>query len=94
MRAHPAGPLHADIQVPGNTAGARPTAAAELDALAGRRPERRAALRDRGSGTSRRREKHILLAARDLAHDLCASGGADGPAVEHSRAEIARLRGL
>jgi diaminopimelate decarboxylase len=34
VRAHPAGPLHADLQVPGNTAGPRPSDAAELDALA------------------------------------------------------------
>jgi diaminopimelate decarboxylase len=34
VRAHPAGPLHADIQIPGNTAGPRPVDAAELDALA------------------------------------------------------------
>jgi diaminopimelate decarboxylase len=34
VRAHPAGPRHADIQVPGSNAGARPTDAAELDALA------------------------------------------------------------
>jgi diaminopimelate decarboxylase len=34
VRAHPAGPLHADLLVPGNTAGARPSDAAELDALA------------------------------------------------------------
>lgn len=67
--------------------------AAELDALAGGRRQRRAAVRHRADGTSRRHERHVLAAARDLAHDLCASGGAESPAVMHSRAEIARLRG-
>ncbi|MGI9004392.1 MAG: diaminopimelate decarboxylase [Pseudonocardia sp.] len=35
MRAHPAGPLHAEIQVPPETAGPRPVDAAGLDELAG-----------------------------------------------------------
>ncbi|MCY7342265.1 MAG: diaminopimelate decarboxylase [Pseudonocardia sp.] len=34
MRAHPAGPLHAGIQAPSNTAGARPVDALALDELA------------------------------------------------------------
>ncbi len=34
MRAHPAGPLHADMQAVSNTAGAHPVDAAGLDALA------------------------------------------------------------
>ncbi|MEV6244536.1 diaminopimelate decarboxylase [Lentzea sp. NPDC051838] len=33
MRAHPAGPRHADVMVPGNTAGDRPTTADQLDYL-------------------------------------------------------------
>ncbi|MFI9010162.1 diaminopimelate decarboxylase [Actinosynnema sp. NPDC053489] len=33
MRAHPAGPRHADVLVPSNTAGNRPATTAELDAL-------------------------------------------------------------
>ncbi|MFD7653634.1 diaminopimelate decarboxylase [Actinosynnema sp. NPDC059797] len=33
MRAHPAGPRHADVLVPANTAGRRPTTPAELDRL-------------------------------------------------------------
>ncbi|WP_454049874.1 hypothetical protein [Cellulomonas sp. Marseille-Q8402] len=37
--------------------------------------------------------KHVLTAALDLAHDLSEIAGADTPAVERSRAEIARLRG-
>lgn len=66
--------------------------APELDALAGHRRERRTALAQRAEGTSRRQEKHVLHAARDLAHDLCESGGENSPAVEDARAEIARLR--
>ncbi|MEV6602862.1 diaminopimelate decarboxylase [Kutzneria sp. NPDC051319] len=33
MRAHPAGPRHADVMVPANTAGTRPSTSDELDAL-------------------------------------------------------------
>ena len=62
----------------------------ELDALTGHRKERRAGAEGR---RSRRREKHVLEAARDLAQDLAAGDGEDTPAVMHSRAEIARLRG-
>ena len=64
----------------------------ELTALAGRRRDRKAAVRHRAAGTSRRREKHVLRAGRDLAHDLATAGGDDSPEVLHSRAEIARLR--
>lgn len=67
--------------------------ASELDALAGDRRARRAALRHRAPRLSRRREKHVLAAARDLAGELSAAGGAETPPVEHARAEIARLRG-
>jgi RsiW-degrading membrane proteinase PrsW (M82 family) len=69
----------------------------ELRALTGarshRRRDRRAAVEGRAEGVSRRREKHVLTAALDLAHDLSEGGGADTLAVERSRAEIARLRG-
>lgn len=33
MRAHPAGPRHADVLLPGNTAGPRPAGVAEIDEL-------------------------------------------------------------
>ena len=70
----------------------------ELTALTGershRRRDRRAAVRARPDGVSRRQEKHVLTAALDLAHDLSESRGEDTGRVEHSRAEIARLRGL
>ena len=65
---------------------------AELDALTGHRKDKRTALKRRPENVSRRREKHVLRAVRDLAEDLAASGGTDTPEVEHSRAEIERLR--
>ena len=70
----------------------------ELTALAGqrssRRKDRKAAVKGRADGISRRREKHVLAASLDLAHDLSESNGDNTPAVEHSRAEIQRLRAL
>lgn len=65
---------------------------AELAAVTGYRRDRRAAVRGRADGVSRRREKHVLTAARDLAHDLAASGGDDTPQVQATRGEVARLR--
>ena len=69
---------------------------AELDAVAGdrrqRRHARRTALRSRPKGVSRRREKHVMKATLDLAHDLAAAGGGESRQVAHSRTEIARLR--
>jgi RsiW-degrading membrane proteinase PrsW (M82 family) len=67
---------------------------AELDAAAGRRRDRKAAVKRRPEGMGRRREKHVLRAAGDLAEDLAEAGGYDSPAVLHSRAEIGRLRDL
>ncbi|MFO6453289.1 MULTISPECIES: PrsW family intramembrane metalloprotease [unclassified Aeromicrobium] len=68
----------------------------ELAALAGarsrRRKDRKAAIKKRADEVSRRREKHILAAGLDLAHDLSESHGAESPEVAHSRAEIQRLR--
>ncbi len=65
---------------------------AELDALTGHRGDTRGAVRSRAGGVSRRREKHVLQAARDLAADFAEGGGEDTPDVVHARAEIARLR--
>ncbi len=68
----------------------------ELTALAGersrRRKDRKAALEGRAEGISRRREKHVLAASLDLAHDLAESHGQETQTVEQSRAEIQRLR--
>lgn len=79
--------LMRDIMAPEVAAGT--LTQPELDALTGHRKERRRALKAGG----RRREKHVLKAARDLAQDLAAGDGQDTPDVMHSRAEIARLRG-
>lgn len=68
----------------------------ELTALTGdqsrRRKDRKAAIEGRDDGVSKRRQKHVLAASLDLAHDLSESDGKDTPAVQHSRAEIQRLR--
>jgi hypothetical protein len=68
----------------------------ELVALTGeqsrRRKDRKAAIKGRADGVSKRRERHVLAAALDLAHDLSESGGEESSAVLHSRKEIARLR--
>ena len=68
----------------------------ELQALTGerkhRRRDRKAAVKGRAEGVSRRREKHVLAAALDLAHDLSESPAGDSASVQHSRAEITRLR--
>jgi protease PrsW len=79
-----------DILTPEVTTGV--LTEAELTALAGRTKDRRAAVRGRGDGMTRRREKHVLRAARDLAQDLSAAGGEETPQVQHSRAEVQRLR--
>ena len=66
---------------------------AEYDALVGHREDRKAAVKTRGDDMSRRREKHVLRAARDLVKELAQAGGRETPEVAHARAEIARLRG-
>lgn len=64
----------------------------EFDAAVGHKQERKAAVSNRPDGVRRRAEKHVIVAARELGHDLAAFGGTDSAEVEHSRAEIARLR--
>jgi RsiW-degrading membrane proteinase PrsW (M82 family) len=76
-----------DIMAPEVTLGT--ITDAEFEALTGHRRQQRSAFRARGAGISRHREKHILRAARDLAEDLARG---DAAAIEHSRAELARLR--
>jgi len=41
----------------------------------------------------RRRTKHVLEATNELADEIAEAYGTDTPAVEHARAEIARVRG-
>jgi RsiW-degrading membrane proteinase PrsW (M82 family) len=79
-----------DIMAPEVAAGT--ITETELNALTGHHKERRVALRARSQGVTRRREKHVLRAARDLAADLAAASGGETPEVAHARAEIARLR--
>jgi RsiW-degrading membrane proteinase PrsW (M82 family) len=80
-----------DIMAPEVAAGT--ITDAELAALCGHHREERRALRARPDGVTRRRERHVLRAARDLAAELAEAGGADTPEVAHARAEIGRLRG-
>jgi protease PrsW len=62
----------------------------ELDAAVGSRKVRRRFVK---SQPSHRRAKHILAATTDLADEIASSYAHDTPQVEHSRAEIVRLRG-
>ncbi len=41
---------------------------------------------------ARRARKHLRQSILDLTHDVAAAKGADSPEVQHSRAEVARLR--
>lgn len=41
---------------------------------------------------ARRARKHLRRAILDLAHDIAEAKGSDSPAVQHSRAEVERLR--
>lgn len=70
----------------------------ELTALAGessrRRRDRKTAVKGRADGLSKHQEKRIFAAIHDLAHDLSTSHGHETPEVEHSRAEIDRMRAL
>lgn len=67
---------------------------AELDAVAGTRKARRTVAAHPEAGMSKRAERRVFTAARDLAHDLALSSGDDSDQVRHSRGEIARLRNL
>jgi protease PrsW len=62
----------------------------EVDAVAGTRKDRKAFLHQ--AADRRRTARHILTGATDLARQIARDRGADTPAVQHARAEIARLR--
>lgn len=65
----------------------------ELGTLSGDRKARRA-YRKAGHGVSeKRRRRHLLEAAHDLAEELAGSGGRDTARVQYARTEISRLRG-
>jgi protease PrsW len=59
-----------------------------LAAVSGLRRQRRAYRRRLHS---RRRARHTIEAASDLAQEIARSGGADTPAVDHARSELLRL---
>ncbi len=61
-----------------------------LDAVSGLRKQRRAYRRHL---RARRRSRHLVEAARDLAHEIARADGNDTPEVEHARSELRRLRG-
>ena len=42
---------------------------------------------------NRRRARHLMESAGDLAHEIAASGGEETPRVAHARVELQRLRG-
>jgi RsiW-degrading membrane proteinase PrsW (M82 family) len=77
-----------DLLIPESEAGV--VDAALLDAVSGVRKNRTAYRRHLHS---RRKARHLIEAAHDLAHALADSAGAESPAVTHARAELVRLAG-
>ena len=73
--------------------GGRDHAALELDALSGRRKERKAYIKAGKGYRNHRVARHVLHAATDLAEEIARAGGADNDRVLHARAELARVRG-
>ena len=59
-----------------------------LDAVSGLRKENKA-YRKRVHG--RRKARHLVEAAHDLAHEIARAGGADTPRIDHARSELRRL---
>jgi len=60
-----------------------------LDAVSGLRRDRK---RYRKQLHSRRRSRHLIEAASDLAHEIAVADGAETRRVAHARAELTRLR--
>jgi RsiW-degrading membrane proteinase PrsW (M82 family) len=60
-----------------------------LDAVSGLRKDRK---RYRRQLHSRRRSRHLIEAANDLAHEIALADGAETNRVAHARAEVLRLR--
>ena len=65
----------------------------EVDALVAPRKERRAFVKAAHGHRDRVAAKHVLHASLDLAEQLAKARGQDTPAVQHARAEVARVRG-
>lgn len=65
---------------------------AEVTAAAGGWRTRRRYRKAQHGHHEKRRAKHILTAANDLAQEVAQAGGHDTEGVEHARAEVTRLR--
>jgi RsiW-degrading membrane proteinase PrsW (M82 family) len=65
---------------------------AELDAMAGNRKARKAYRKASRNRRERKRARHVLNAAYDLANELAAARGADTDRVRFARAEVGRIR--
>ncbi|MFD6177034.1 MULTISPECIES: PrsW family intramembrane metalloprotease [unclassified Isoptericola] len=63
----------------------------ELDTLAGSWRQRRSYRRHADGREDRRRRRHRLSAARDLANEIAAAQGTETPRVDFARAELRRL---
>jgi RsiW-degrading membrane proteinase PrsW (M82 family) len=64
----------------------------EADAAAGPRKTRRAFVKSADGHAARKAARHVVEAARDLADEIARAGGHDTDRVDHTRAEVARLR--
>ncbi|MET1074574.1 MAG: PrsW family intramembrane metalloprotease [Umezawaea sp.] len=62
-----------------------------LDAVSGLRKDRKSY---RKHLRSRRKARHLLEGAGDLAHEIARAGGDDSSGVVHARDELVRLRGI
>jgi protease PrsW len=67
--------------------------AAELDAMAGNRKERKTYRKASRNRRERKRARYVLNAAYDLAGELAVARGADTDWVRFARAEVGRIRG-
>jgi len=66
--------------------------AVELDALAGNRKARKRYRKASPNRRERKRARHVLNAAYDLADELAGARGADTDRVRFTRAEVSRIR--
>lgn len=64
----------------------------ELAAASGTGRERKAFVKAAGDHAARRRARHVLTAAGELAEQIAEDGGRETPATDFARTEVARLR--
>ncbi|MFG1783320.1 PrsW family intramembrane metalloprotease [Rhodococcus oryzae] len=64
----------------------------ELAAASGTGRERKAFVKAAGDHATRKRARHVLAAAGELAEQIAEDGGRETPATAFARAEVARLR--